>query len=248
MRLEGKKALITGIAQGLGQEMAFALADEGCDIAGFDIREDQLQDSAQQIRDKGRACIAMEVDVREYDAVAEAVNQIYDQWGVIDFLVCNAGKGQRQGFTDLTPDVWNYMLDVNLTSAFNLCHAVVPRMIERQSGRIITISSIAATRGGRILGKTAYAAAKGGVIGMTKSLAYELAPHKITVNNIAPGVQNTPRRANDTPAEQELIMSQIPMKELGDPVDLAQTVVFFCLPSSKYITGVVLAQDGGHSI
>jgi NAD(P)-dependent dehydrogenase (short-subunit alcohol dehydrogenase family) len=248
MRLEGKKALITGIAQGLGQEMAFALAAEGCDIAGFDIREDQLKHSAQQIREMGRDCIDLVVDVREYDVVTRAVAAIYDQWGAVDFLICNAGKGQRQSFTELSPDIWHYMLDVNLTSAFNLCHAVVPLMIERGSGRIITISSIAATRGGRILGKTAYAAAKGGVIGLTKSLAYELAPHKITVNCIAPGVQNTPRRANDSEAEQELIMSQIPMKELGDPADLAQTVVFFCLPASKYITGVVLAQDGGHSI
>jgi NAD(P)-dependent dehydrogenase (short-subunit alcohol dehydrogenase family) len=140
------------------------------------------------------------------------------------------------------------MMDVNLNSVFNVCHAVVPIMIDQTHGRIVTISSIAALRGGRILGKSAYAAAKGGVIGFTKSLAYELAPHNITVNNIAPGVHNTPRRANDSEAERKLIMDNIPMKELGEPADLAQTVVFLCLPSSSYITGVVLAQDGGHSI
>ncbi len=141
------------------------------------------------------------------------------------------------------------MLAVNLTSVFNVSHAVVPRMLAAGTGgSIVNISSVAALRGGRLLGKTAYAAAKGGVIGFTKSLAYELAPHKITVNCIAPGLHNTPRRAQDTPEERGRIVPQIPMGELGEPRDLAQTVVFFCLPSSRYITGVVLPQDGGHSI
>jgi len=148
----------------------------------------------------------------------------------------------------VTWDIWKYMLDVNLTSVFNLCHAVVPHMIEQGSGRIVNISSVAAVRGGRLLGKTAYAAAKGGVIGFTKSLAYELAPYKITVNCIAPGVQNTPRRAKDTPEEHEHLLRNIPMKEIGEPSDLAQTVVFLCLGTSRYITGQVLCQDGGHSI
>lgn len=248
MRLAGKKVLITGTAQGLGQQMALALAAEGCDVAGFDIRAEQLVDTTQQIEALGRTALSLEVDVTDYDAVQAAVERVYAEWGQIDFLVNNAGKGQRQPFTDVTKDLWDFMLAVNLTSVFNLCHAVVPRMLARGEGRIINISSIAATRGGRILGKTAYAAAKGGVIGFTKSLANELAPHKITVNCIAPGVHNTPRRANDSEDEQALIMAQIPMKELGEPADLAQTVVFLCLPSSRYITGVVLPQDGGHSI
>jgi NAD(P)-dependent dehydrogenase (short-subunit alcohol dehydrogenase family) len=248
MRLAGKKALVTGFAQGLGAAMAFALAAEGCDVAGFDVRREQMQDVTQRLCAIGRQSIRQEIDIRDYDAVQAGVKRVYDEWGTLDILVNNAGKGQRQSFTELTPDVWQYMLDVNLTSVFNLCHAIVPHMIAQGSGRIINISSIAATRGGRVLGKTAYAAAKGGVIGFTKSLANELAPYKVTVNCIAPGVHNTPRRADDSETERELIMSQIPMKELGEPSDLAQTVVFLCLPSSRYITGVVLPQDGGHSI
>jgi NAD(P)-dependent dehydrogenase (short-subunit alcohol dehydrogenase family) len=118
----------------------------------------------------------------------------------------------------------------------------------RTAGRIINISSVAALRGGRMLGRSAYAAAKGGVIGFTKALAFELAPHHITVNCIAPGLHNTPRRGSDTPIERDHALSTIPMGELGDPVDLAQTVVFLALPSSRYITGVVLPQDGGHAI
>ena len=249
MRLHGKKALISGTAQGLGQHMALALAAEGCDVAGFDVRADQLADTTQQIAAMGRQAIGWEVDVQNYDAVQAAVARLYDGWGQIDFLVNNAGKGQREKFTDLTKEVWDYMLAVNLTSAFNMCHAVVPRMLAQGiEGRIINLSSLAATAGGRVLGKSAYAAAKGGIIALTKSLAIELAPHKIAVNCIAPGVHNTPRRANDSPEEQKLIMDNIPMKELGEPADLAQTVVFLCLPSSRYITGITLSQDGGHSI
>jgi NAD(P)-dependent dehydrogenase (short-subunit alcohol dehydrogenase family) len=248
MRLEGKKALVTGTAQGLGKEMALALAVEGCNVAGFDLRAEQLMETTAEIKALGQEAIGVKVDLRDFEAVQTAVSRVHKAWGSIDFLINNAGKGQRQGFTDVTPEVWHYMMDVNLNSVFNVCHAVVPIMIEQGHGRIITISSIAALRGGRILGKSAYAAAKGGVIGFTKSLAYELAPHNITVNNIAPGVHNTPRRANDSEAERKLIMDNIPMKALGEPADLAQTVVFFCLPSSSYITGVVLAQDGGHSI
>lgn len=248
MKLAGKRALISGTAQGLGQEMALALAAEGCDVAGFDVRADQLVETHARISAMGRETLALEVDVRDYHAVGAAVKSIYEKWGWIDFLVNNAGKGQRQPFTEVTPELWQYMLDVNLTSAFNLCQAVIPQMIEQRSGRIINISSIAALRGARVLGKAAYAAAKGGIIALTKALAYELAPHKITVNCIAPGVHNTPRRVNDSEEERELIMSQIPMRELGEPADLAQTVVFLCLPSSRYITGVILPQDGGHSI
>ena len=248
MRLDGKRALITGPAQGLGEQMAYALAAEGCDIVGFDIRMDQLTAVMERIQRMGRRATGLEVDVRDFQAVQDAVSRVYDDWGSLDILVNNAGKGQRQPFTEVTWDNWKYMLDVNLTSVFNLCHAVVPHMIEQGSGRIVNLSSVSAVRGGRLLGRTAYAAAKGGVIGLTKSLAYELAPHKITVNCIAPGVQNTPRRAKDTPEEHAHLIANIPMREIGEPSDLAQTVVFFCLPTSRHITGVVLCQDGGHAI
>jgi 3-oxoacyl-[acyl-carrier protein] reductase len=248
MRLAGKRALVTGAAQGLGEEMALALAAEGCDVAAFDVRVTELGSLAGRLRDLGRDVAALEVDVRDYEAVHEAVGQVYERFGGLDILVNNAGKGQREGFRDVTRERWDYMLAVNLTSVFNLCSAVVPRMVEAGSGSIVNISSIAALRGGRLLGKSAYAAAKAGVIGLTKALAFELAPFGVTVNCIAPGVQDTPRRAEDTEEEKARIMAGVPMRKLGEPRDLAQTVVFLCLPSSGYITGVVLPQDGGHSI
>jgi NAD(P)-dependent dehydrogenase (short-subunit alcohol dehydrogenase family) len=169
--------------------------------------------------------------------------------GHVAILVNNVGKGQRQAFVDIDRELWDFMIAVNLTSVFNVCSVIVPEMLDSDTrGRIINISSVAALRGGRLLGRSAYAAAKGGVIGLTKALALELAPTGITVNCIAPGLHNTPRRTDDTPEEQNRVMSAIPMRELGDPVDLAQTAVFLALPSSRYITGIVLPQDGGHAI
>jgi NAD(P)-dependent dehydrogenase (short-subunit alcohol dehydrogenase family) len=246
--LAGKRALVTGAAQGLGHEMVLALASAGCDVAGLDLRGDALERTSQEVRKLGRQALGMEVDVRDETAVHDSVRRVLEEWDAIDIVVNNAGKGQREPFTEVTRELWDYMLDVNLTSVFNVCSAVVPSMIARRSGRIITISSVAALRGGRLLGRTAYAAAKGGVIGFTKSLAYELAQYSITVNCIAPGIHNTPRRAQDTAEERERVLGGVPMRELGDPKDLAQTVVFLSLPSSRYVTGVVLAQDGGHSI
>ena len=249
MRLKGKRALITGVGQGLGQNMAYALAREGCTVVGFEIRPALLEMTTRVLRQRGHDASGYVVDVSDHLAVHEAVAAVYEEVGPVDFLINNAGKGQREPFTKLTREIWDYMLAVNLTSAFNLCHAIVPRMLERgEPARIVNLASLAATSGGRVLGKSAYAAAKGGIIALTKALAIELAPHHITVNCISPGVHNTPRRANDSAAEQKLIMDNIPMKMLGDPADLAETVVFFCLPSSRYITGIILSQDGGHSI
>jgi NAD(P)-dependent dehydrogenase (short-subunit alcohol dehydrogenase family) len=246
--LAGGRALVTGAGQGLGREMALALAAAGCDVACVDVRPEGAAEVAMDVRALGRDALDIEVDVRDLPAVQEAVANVFARWERVDFLVNNAGKGQREPFTELTREVWDYMLDVNLTSVFNLCSVVVPRMVAQRDGRIITISSVAALRGGRLLGRTAYAAAKGGVIGFTKALAFELAPHGITVNCIAPGIHDTPRRAQDTPEERERVLGRVPAGRLGDPRDLAQTVVFLCRPSSSYITGVVLPQDGGHSI
>lgn len=249
LRLKGKRALVTGSGQGLGEHMAHALAREGCEIVGFEVRPELLDKATADLRRRGYSASGHLVDVRDHQAVRDAVEEVYGDYGPVDILVNNAGKGQREPFHELTREVWDYMLEVNLTSVFNLCHAIVPRMLaRREAGRIINIASLAATSGGRVLGKSAYAAAKGGVIALTKSLAIELAPQGITVNCISPGVHNTPRRAHDSLEEQQLIMDNIPMKSLGEPADLAETVVFLCLPSSRYITGVILPQDGGHSI
>lgn len=149
----------------------------------------------------------------------------------------------------MTPETWATQLDRNLTSVFNVTNAVLPSMLEQKHGRIINIASMAAVSGGRLVrGATAYAAAKAGVVGLTKALAIEVAEQGVTVNALAPGAQATPGRDNDTPERRAALLDQIPTRLLGEPEHLAQTVVFLAAPEAVNITGVILPLDGGHSI
>ncbi|WP_020576529.1 SDR family NAD(P)-dependent oxidoreductase [Actinopolymorpha alba] len=249
MRLDGKKAIVTGAGGALGGAISRALAREGCAVAGLDLRSDGLDQLRTALRQDGHEAEGVQVDLCDFDAVQSAVAGIRARWGGIDILVNNAGGGMVRPFAEMSGNDWQQMIDGNLTSVFNVTRAVVPTMLERRSGRIVSISSVAALRGGRLVRHaTGYATAKAGVIGLTKSLAIELATEHITVNCIAPGAQLTPARDNDTPERREALLSQIPTRSLGRPEDLAETVVFLCLPSARYITGAVLAQDGGHSI
>ncbi|GAA5059860.1 3-oxoacyl-[acyl-carrier protein] reductase [Thermocatellispora tengchongensis] len=249
MRLAGKKAIVTGAGGALGATIARTLAREGCDVAGLDIAPDGLAATADAVRALGREALEVKADITGFDATQTAVGEVIAAWGGVDILVNNAGGGMVRWFHEMSAEDWRRMTDVNLTSVFNVTRAVVPSMLERGGGRIVNISSIAAVRGGRLVrGATAYAAAKAGVIGLTKALAIELAEKGITVNCIAPGAQHTPGRDRDTPEQRERLLAQIPTRTLGRPEDLAESIVFFCLPSADYLTGVILPQDGGHSI
>ncbi len=248
MKLEGKVAIVTGAGGSLGETMSLALAAEGCDIAGLDVRSDSLQPVMERIRSTGRRALGIEVDLRLYQPVQAAIARVYAELGQVDILVNNAGKGQRQPFVEVTEEIWDSMMATNLKTIFNCCKAVVPRMIEQRSGRIINISSVAALRGSPMQGKTAYAAAKGGVISLTKSMARELAPYGICVTCIAPGYQRTSRNLQNSAEVHQSNLRQIPMGRMGEPEELAQTVVFLASPTAGYITGIVLPVDGGCSM
>ncbi len=249
MRLEGKRAVVTGAAGALGRVIAQTLAREGADVAGLDLNAGGLEVTAELVRAEGRRALSVAVDLTSFDAVQDAVASIVADWGGVDILLNGAGGGAVSFFHEMTPDTWATQLDRNLTSVFNVTRAVLPSMLEQHSGRIINIASIAAVSGGRLVrGATAYAAAKAGVVGLTKALAIEVADQGVTVNALAPGAQATPGRDNDTPERRAALLDQIPTRLLGEPEHLAQAVVFFAAPESVNITGVILPLDGGHSI
>jgi 3-oxoacyl-[acyl-carrier protein] reductase len=249
MRLQGKRAVVTGAAGALGRVIAEALASEGADVAGLDLNAEGLETTAAAVRQRGTRALSAAVDLTDFDAVQDAVGGIVAEWGGVDILLNGAGGGAVSFFHEMSYETWTTQIDRNLNSVFNVTRAVLPSMIEQRSGRIINIASVAAIAGGRLVrGATAYATAKAGVVGLTKSLAIEVAELGITVNCLAPGAQGTNARDNDTPERREALLSQIPTRLLGEPEHLAQTVVFFAAPETVNVTGVILPLDGGHSI
>lgn len=248
-RLQGKRALVTGAAGALGRVIAEALAAEGADVAGLDLNGPGLEETAALVRASGARALSATADLTDFDAVQAAVGGIVAEWGAIDILLNGAGGGAVSFFHEMSPQTWQTQLDRNLTSVFNVTRAVLPGMLAQHSGRIVNIASIAAVSGGRLVrGATAYAAAKAGVVGLTKALAIEVADQGVTVNALAPGAQATPGRDNDTPERRAALLDQIPTRLLGEPEHLAQAVVFLAAPEAVNITGLILPLDGGHSI
>jgi NAD(P)-dependent dehydrogenase (short-subunit alcohol dehydrogenase family) len=248
-RLEAKKAVLTGAAGALGTVIASTMAAEGAWVAGLDLNRAGLEETVRLVGSHGGRALSAIVDLQHHGAVQETIDGIIEAWGGVDILVNAAGGGVVSYFHEMTYETWMSQIDRNLNSVFNVTRAVLPKMLAQQSGRIINISSVAAVRGGRLVrGATAYAAAKAGVVGLTKALAIEVAERGVTVNCIVPGAQDTPGRARDTPERREQLLSQIPTRRLGRPEHLALAVVFLAAPEAVNVTGVVLPLDGGHSI
>ena len=249
MRLENKRAIVTGAAGALGRVIAEALAAEGASVAGLDLDSAGLERTSALVEAHGQRALGRTADLTDFDAVQRAVGEIVDEWGPVDILLNGAGGGAVSFFAEMSYQTWTTQIDRNLNSVFNVTRAVLPGMLDQQFGRIINIASVAAIAGGRLVrGATAYATAKAGVVGLTKALAIEVAESGITVNCLAPGAQGTNARDNDTPERREALLSQIPTRLLGRPEDLAETVVFLASPAAVNITGVILPLDGGHSI
>ncbi|ASY72758.1 gluconate 5-dehydrogenase [Sinorhizobium fredii USDA 205] len=242
--LSGKRALVTGARTGLGQGLALALASAGADIIGLGSQE--MPETRRAVEALGRRFEEVVYDLRDPSGIAEMFAGLVEDGAAVDILINNAGQIRRSDFTDFTEEDWDDVLNINLKSTFVLSQAVVRHMLERGiKGRIVNIASLLSFQGG--IRVASYTASKHAVAGLTKLMANELAAKGITVNAIAPGymaTDNTEALRND-PDRYRAILERIPSGRWGEPSDLDTAVLFFASPASGYVTGQVLAIDGG---
>ena len=245
--LTGKIALITGASSGIGAATAAVFADLGASVAiGYHLNRDAAEQLRAQIMEAGGRAISVGVDVRQADQIQPMVKQVNDELGPVDILVNNAGSPiGRQRVLEITNERWDEVMNLNLKSAMICAQAVAPSMIERRSGAIINVVSIAGrTGGGR--GAGAYAVAKGGLITFTKTLAKEMAPYGVRVNAIAPGMIDTPfHETYMTPEMRSKVVQSIPLARFGTPEECAKVMAFLASDAASYVVGETIEVNGG---
>jgi 3-oxoacyl-[acyl-carrier protein] reductase len=245
--LTGKVALITGASSGIGAATAIVFAELGAMVAiGYWHNEEGAEHVRQTISATGGKVIAIRADVRQADEITSLVTRATAELGEIDILVNNAGSLiERQSIVNMTVERWEEIMNLNLTSAMLCSRAVAPSMIERRTGAIINLASIAGRTGGGP-GAAAYSVAKGGLITFTKSLARELAPHGVRVNAISPGVIDTPfHEVFSTPEMISNFVKTIPLGRVGTPLECAKVIAFLASEASSYIVGETIEVNGG---
>jgi 3-oxoacyl-[acyl-carrier protein] reductase len=243
MKLKDKVAFITGSAQGIGKSVAVALAKEGANIVVSDINLELATQAAKEIEALGVKTLALKTNVADAADVERSVAEIGKVFGRIDILVNNAGITKDGLLIRMKKEDWDAVLSVNLTGVFNCTKAVSTLMMKQRYGKIVSIASIVGQMGNA--GQANYAASKGGVIAFTKAVAKELASRNVTANAIAPGFIQTAMTAKLPDDVKKKMMEQIPLGKLGTPEDIASAVLFLAGPDSDYITGQVLAVNGG---
>jgi 2-hydroxycyclohexanecarboxyl-CoA dehydrogenase len=240
-------AVVTGAASGMGLAVSKHFARLGHDVAVLDLNGPAAEEVAEQIRADGGRAVAAQVDVADRASVEDAIAKARVELGPVAILVTSAGLDEFRDFTDITVDVWERMIAVNLTGTFHCIQVAVPDMLAAKWGRVVTISSSSAQSGARRMAH--YVASKGGVIGLTKALALDLAPHGITVNTIPPGVIETPmmHRAEakgDLPPISAVV-ARAPVGRAGTPEDIAAACAYLCSDEAGYVTGQALNVNGG---
>jgi 3-oxoacyl-[acyl-carrier protein] reductase len=238
--LSGKSALVTGASGGIGAAIARALHGAGASVALSGTRMEPLQSLAAEI---GERAHVLPCDLSDAEAVEALPNRAAEAMGAVDILVNNAGITRDSLFMRMSDEDWQAVLDVNLTSTFRLCRGVLRGMMKARWGRIVSISSVVGATGNP--GQGNYAAAKAGMVGMSKSLAQEVASRGITVNCVAPGFIATAMTDRLTEEQKANILVQVPAGRMGDAAEIAAAVLYLASPEAAYVTGATLHVNGG---
>lgn len=242
-----KVALVTGASRGIGRATAEVFARAGYQVAANYCRsKEQIEQFSAQMEREGCAVIPVQADVSNPEQVERMVQAVQRQFGHIDVLVCNAGIARQGLLTDFSPADWRQMMAVNLDGTFYCCRSVLPGMIRRQSGCIITTSSIWGITGASC--EVPYSAAKAGIIGLTKALAKEVGPSGIRVNCIAPGVIDTEMNGNLTPEVMAQLREETPLGTIGTPKQVADLALYLAGEGTSFLTGQVISPNGGFLI
>ena len=242
--MEQRTALITGASRGIGAATARRLARAGYAVAvNYCRSEERALALVEELREAGHTAMAVHADVSDPDQVGDMVDNVLDKFCQLDILVCNAGRSWVGLLGDMTPEEWLELFAVNLDSVFYCCKSVMPHMIHRKRGKIITISSMWGQVGASC--EAAYSASKAGVIGLTKALAKELGPSGITVNCVAPGVVDTEMNQNLTAEDLDALRQETPLERIGRAEDVAESVLFLASEGADFITGQVICPNGG---
>jgi 3-oxoacyl-[acyl-carrier protein] reductase len=249
MRFRDQVVVVTGAAVGIGATMAGMFAREGARVAVLDIDVPRLDEVARGITADGAEVLAQRCDVTSPADVGRSVDTVVGRWGRLDVLVNNAGGFYKiASIEEIDHDEWETILRLNLTSVFICSKAVVPIMKRQRRGRIVNMASIAG-RTGNIPTAAHYAAAKAGIIGLTRQLAREVATHGILVNAVAPGTTATPRVLAARPPEAtRALAAAVPIGRLAEPADIAETVLFLASDAARFVTGATLDVNGGQAM
>jgi len=249
MKLRGKTALVTGGGRGIGRAIALGLAQEGAQVAVLDILADNAAAVAGEIEATGVKALALPADLTKRAQVERAIADTLAQFGQIDILVNNAGWDRMELFLDSEEETWDKIIAINFKGILYVCKAALPSMVARGQGKVISIASDAGRAGST--GEAVYAGTKGAIIAFSKTLAREMARHKITVNVVCPGLTETPllqgirEQSPKTEKVIEAVTRAIPLGRVGQPEDIAGAVVYLASPAADFVTGQTLSVSGG---
>jgi 3-oxoacyl-[acyl-carrier protein] reductase len=244
--LDGQTALVTGAARGLGRFIAQSLAEAGAKVACIDVNTETLAETVAAIRAAGGTAEPIACDVTQSERVAEVVDEVVKRWGALNILVNNAGITRDNVIVRMKDEQWDAVININLRGTFLFTRAAARPMMKARRGRIINIASVSGLMGNP--GQVNYSASKAGVIGLTRTVARELASRNITVNAVAPGFIATDMTAALGEDILQEVCKQIPLGRLGEPQDVADAVLFLASDAASFITGHILTVDGGLTV